>query len=264
MHHPLNHILSIFTKHEQVMDKFANILFAGLCNAFCPDCIGKQVKSELSPNNLDIFPLKNLDAFVDILKKELITELSFTGTTTDPLLYKHQEKLLIYLREKIPGAKISLHTNGRLIQKMQDIYNMYDRAAISLPSFDDDIYQKIMGTKHIPDLHTILALSKIPIKISVLINEHNSHDIQKFLDKAAKVGVQRIVFRKLFGETRPFEEILDMDITGLTLEKKFMNNPVYSYKQMEVTFWDFDATENMVYNLFANGNIYKGYLLTKA
>ena len=114
------------------------------------------------------------------------------------------------------------------------------------------------------DLEAILALSRIPVKISVLINEHNSHDVQNFLHQASKIGVKRIVFRKLFGEKRPFKDIVDIDIPGLHLGKRFMNNPVYSYNDMEVTFWDFDTTENEVYNLFANGNIYKGYLLTKA
>ncbi len=246
------------------MDKFANILFAWTCNAFCPNCIGKEIRAELSPNNLNTFPLKNIDPFIDIVKKELITELSFTGTITDPLLYRHQEKLLNYLRTHIPNIKISLHTNGRLIGKMRDIYNMYDRAAISIPSFDESIYQKIMGTRHIPEIETIINRSKIPIKISVLINEHNSKDVEKFIQQAAKIKIKRIVFRKLFGEKRHFKDIVDMDIPGLKLERTFMNNPVYSYDDTEITFWDFDSTENMVYNLFANWEIYNGYILTEA
>jgi hypothetical protein len=40
-----------------------------------------------------------------------------------------------------------VHTNGRLIKKIPEVFNLYDRAAISIPSFKEDIYQAIMGTR---------------------------------------------------------------------------------------------------------------------
>ena len=44
---------------------FANLLFAGPCNARCPFCIGRQIDPRLSVNNLREFPPRNLDRFVD-------------------------------------------------------------------------------------------------------------------------------------------------------------------------------------------------------
>ena len=53
---------------------FANILFAGPCNQHCPYCIGQQVDPALNQNNLDEFPLRNLAAFVALLRQHRVAE----------------------------------------------------------------------------------------------------------------------------------------------------------------------------------------------
>jgi len=65
---------------------FANILFAGPCNLRCPYCIGKQVDQALNRNNLDEFPLRNVDTFTALLRRHRIRQVILTGTTTDPAL----------------------------------------------------------------------------------------------------------------------------------------------------------------------------------
>ena len=67
---------------------FANILFAGPCNARCPFCIGRQIDPRLSVNNLREFPPRNLDRFVELILDHAIKQVVFTGTTTDPQLYR--------------------------------------------------------------------------------------------------------------------------------------------------------------------------------
>lgn len=245
------------------MQKFANILFAGTCNAFCPDCIGKQVDPRLNQDNLTLWPLKNLDTFLAQLQEKEITEISLTWTITDPLLYKYQEELLTCLRDNIPGGKISLHTNARLLPKKIDTFNLYDRAAISIPSFHEDIYSILMGTWWIPDIEKILRLSKVPVKISTLITDYNRHDILDFIETCYQKWVKRLVLRKLFGEQRSLYELIDITPIQMSLVKHFMNNPVFDYKGMEVTLREFESTENECLNLFADGTISEKYLLTE-
>jgi molybdenum cofactor biosynthesis enzyme MoaA len=93
---------------------FANILFAGPCNLRCPYCIGRQIDPGLNRDNLNDFPLRNLDRFVHLLQSNYVTDIILTGTTTDPQLYRHQTRLLAWLRAQIPGAHVALHTNGQL------------------------------------------------------------------------------------------------------------------------------------------------------
>src|SRR5262245_60745633 len=78
---------------------FANILFAGPCNLRCPYCIGRQVDPTLNRNNLKEFPLRNLENFVDLIRRHHVSEIVLTGTTTDPQLYQYEARLLNWLRE---------------------------------------------------------------------------------------------------------------------------------------------------------------------
>jgi DNA repair photolyase len=94
------------------------------------------------PDNLRIFPLRGQDHFIEQLRVYDITQISLTGTNTDPQLYAYEPELLDVLRERIPGVKISLHTNGVLALRKIDVFNQYDRAAISFPSFQPKTYRR--------------------------------------------------------------------------------------------------------------------------
>ena len=66
-----------------------------------------------------------------------IRQVVFTGTTTDPQLYRHEARLLEFLRSQLPpGTQFALHTNGRLALKKMDTFNLYDRVCISFPTFN--------------------------------------------------------------------------------------------------------------------------------
>ena len=120
---------------------FANILFAGPCNLRCPYCIGKQVDPALNQNNLDEFPLRNVDTFTALLRRHRVRQVILTGTTTDPQLYRHEARLIRWLRKHLPEAQLSLHTNGQLALEKMDVVNLYDRISLSLPTFDPDIVE---------------------------------------------------------------------------------------------------------------------------
>ncbi|MCK6629281.1 MAG: radical SAM protein [Anaerolineae bacterium] len=261
---------------------FANILFAGPCNLRCPYCIGQQVNPALNRNNLNEFPLRNLDRFVELIKQHRVTEIVFTGTTTDPQLYRHEARLLQWLREHLPSyptsymdkydslpgpspkrgreqMRYSLHTNGQLALRKMDVFNQYDRVCISFPSFKPDTYQKLMGSSRMPDLAEIMRQAVVPVKISCVLTEHNNRELIEFLDRCGAIGIKRVVLRQLYGDnslwTLP-EQLIPCSV--------YRGNPVYSYHGMEVTFWRFDQTTSTSLNLFSNGAISPHYLLTQA
>lgn len=242
---------------------FANILFAWKCNAFCPDCIGKQVDVALNKNNLTLWPLHNLDEFVAILQEHKVKEVSFTGTITDPMLYQHQERLIDYLRRQVDWIRLSLHTNGRLATKNIDIFNLYDRASVSMPSFDEEIYRFIMGTGWVPKLEHILSKSKIPIKVSTLIHPLNRSTMSNFVRQCEEKWVKRLVLRRLYGEKKSIDNLINLHDLDLCEKGSFMNNRVVKYHDMEITFWEFENTQNKCFNLFADGTISDEYLIAK-
>lgn len=241
------------------MYDFANILFAGPCNRFCPFCIGKLVPGEASVDNLDTYPPRGIEDFIEVVNRERIREIVFTGTTTDPQLYRHEVPLLALLRERLhPGARFSVHTNGVLAWKKIATFNRYDRACISFPSFVPEVYEKMMGSRRVPDLAGILRAATIPVKVSCVVNEHNAFQMDSFLAECRRIGVRRLVVRKLFGETREWKILGDLPVVG-----QFRGNPVLDGGGMEVTFWDFEASACSSINLFSNGTLGTSYLLTR-
>jgi MoaA/NifB/PqqE/SkfB family radical SAM enzyme len=237
---------------------FANILLSGWCNLRCPHCIGHASALRAMPNNLNTFPLKGLERFVDELNRHGVIQISLTGTNTDPQLYGYEPELIDYLRKRIPGVKISLHTNGKLAMQKMGIFNLYDRATISLPSFELETCRKITGSPHVLDLPGIVQASRIPLKISTLITEHNINEIPSIMIRCREFGISRMVLRKLYGETRRWNLFSDLKPV-----RYFGGNPVYNVDDMEVTLWDFSASRVRCLNLFSDGTISQKYQLTK-
>ena len=241
------------------MFDFANILFAGPCNRACPWCIGKRLPVEVNRSNLDLWPLRNLPGFIARVNEEKVPEVVLTGTVTDPHLYRYERELIEELRRRLhPGARISIHTNGVLSLKKLSVFNLYDRAAISFPSFERGIYEKLMGSRHVPDLARILERAAIPVKVSAVVNEHNESGVEEFLERCRAIGVLRLVLRRLFGDKRPWPAI-----DGLEPKSRYRGNPVMDFRGMEVTLWSFEASTCRSLNLFADGTLGTSYLLTE-
>ena len=239
---------------------FANILFAGPCNARCPFCIGRQIDPRLSVNNLNEFPPRNLDRFIELIGVHAIKQVVFTGTTTDPQLYRHEGRLLDHLRARLPtDTQYALHTNGRLALKKMATFNQYDRVCVSFPTFNALTYEKMMGVRGVPDLAQIVDRAQNPVKISCVVNEHNRAEIPAFLARCHAIGIQRVVLRRLYGDMRPWDAP-----AALSLRGDYRGNPVYDYQGMEVTLWHFGDCECQSINLFSDGTLSTAYLLAAA
>lgn len=247
------------------MFDFANLLFSGPCSARCYFCIGRQLDPRLNRPNLDLFPPRNLDRFIDLLWEHGVRQLALTGTTTDPQLYRHEAPLLDLLRRRLPpGTHISLHTNGRQALRKLAIFNQYDRVSLSFPSFDPRVYQQMMGVPSPPDLEAILSAARVPVKLSCVLDHHNLPELGAYLQRCHVLGIHRLALRKLYGDLRPWSDLLDPTSFGLQARSSYHGNPVYAYGEMEVTLWDFECSESRALNLFADGTISPEYLLVQA
>jgi molybdenum cofactor biosynthesis enzyme MoaA len=241
------------------MYDFANILFAGPCNRACPWCIGTRLPAPVNADNLRVYPPPGLERFIETINRERIAQIVLTGTVSDPQLYRHEARLLSLLRERLhPAARFSVHTNGVLALRKIAVFNQYDRACISFPSFNAATYERLMGSRRVPDLAGIMRAARIPVKVSCVINEHNVEEVDGFVAECHRIGVRRLVFRKLYGETRTWNIL-----QGLTARKMFKGNPVMDFRGMEITSWDFDRSECRSINLFPDGTLGTSYLLTR-
>lgn len=247
------------------MYDFANILFSGPCNARCPFCIGRQLDPGLNEPNLDCYPPRNLEALIEKVWQHAIRQVVFTGSNTDPQLYRHEERLLACLRQQLPpGTQYALHTNGRLAVKKMAIFNQYDRVTISLPTFSPATYRVMMGRPDPPDLKALLAGATVPVKISCVVTARNRAETPAFLERCAALGIRRIVLRKLYGDPRPWPIVLPWDELDLAQTGAYRGNPIYTVRGMEVTLWDFQGTRSTSINLFSSGLLSDQYLLNRA
>jgi hypothetical protein len=160
-------------------------------------------------------------------------------------------------------VKLSLHTNGRLALEKMDIFNLYDRVTISLPSFDPHIYRKMIGVPGPPDLAQVLRQARLPVKISCLVTDDNAASVGAFLDTCRSLGIRRAVLRKLYGEGRIWKQLLPGCGLALVRRGAFRGSPVYDFEGMEVTLWDFARAQASSINLFSSGEISTRYLLVR-
>jgi len=241
------------------MYDFANILFSGPCNQRCPYCVGHEVRTELRRNNLTAFPIPGIDRFIDLVNTYTIPNVILTGTDSDPLLYKYDRELVHLLRQRLhSNAQLSVHTNGVLALTKIQVLNMCDRVSISFPSFNQKTFYKMTGTRNMPDLAEIVRQSRVPVKVSCVVDRHNAGEILEFMDRLISIGVRRLAFRKLF---RAQHDLISLD--HLPIITVYRQNPVYSYKGLEVAYWDFDRASSTSINLFGDGTISDSYLLAR-
>lgn len=237
---------------------FANILFTGPCNLNCPHCIGRRPELRGLPENLHRFPPENLEELMEELHRRGIREISVTGTNTDPQLYPYERELLDRLRRGVPGARISLHTNGVLALEKMETFNLYDRAAVSLPSFRPETCRKMTGGSWTLPLEAILEKARVPVKISVLVTEDNAEEVPEILDRCEKGGVRRAALRTLYGKVRLWKVPGDLELVG-----DFAGSPVYRRGGLQATVWDFSRSRLKCLNLFSDGSLSDDYLLVK-
>jgi len=236
---------------------FANLLLSGPCNLRCPDCLGRR----LGPpprSTLDTFPLPGLDAFCRRLRAEDVREVSLTGRDTDPLLYRHLPALVQRLREQVPGVRLSLHTNGQLAWTRLAAVHLHDRVTVSVPSLDPATYAQMTGGGRLLDLAGLLAVCRIPLKVSVLVTRRNLSAVGATLDGLQALGVRRAVLRRALDEPLPASLL-----PGATPVGWFGRNPVYRLGTLEVTEWRFATTDLRCLNLHPDGRIDAEYLLTR-
>jgi MoaA/NifB/PqqE/SkfB family radical SAM enzyme len=244
---------------------FANLLFAGSCNARCPFCIGRQIDPRLNRDNLDEFPPRGLERFIELIRGHDIRQVVFSGTTTDPQRYRHEARLLAHLRERLPAeTRFSLHTNGRLALRKMAVFDQYDRVCLSLPSFEPHTYRQMMGVGGAPDLAEILRRVRMPVKLSCVVTDDNAPEIAGYLGRCQALGIRRVALRKRYGEPRPWEALIPLERLNLNPRGRYRGNPVYDLDGLEITFWDFDQAESTAINLFSTGVISEKYLLAQA
>lgn len=237
---------------------FGNIHLSGPCNRSCYFCIGQHMMALDPLNNLDTWPFRGWEQFLNKCRDKNVRDINLTGSNTDPLLYKHHYELTSRLRQEIEKVRIGIRSNGGLALKQPEVWKLYDKASISITSLNPQIYKKTMGSGRPPDVQKIMALKpEMPLKINiVLCPETMSGDVYRTMDNLSKLGIRTINLREPYGQPHLGSPLKDHSGERLGM-------PIYNYKGMDVTYWDVHYVEVESVNLYANGVVSETYPVTK-
>ena len=208
-------------------------------------------------NTLDVHPLPGLDEFVDQCVERQIAEVNLTGTNTDPSLYRHSHALREYLEKKIPNLCFGIRTNA--VASQLD-WTAFDKASVTICSFDPDIYEKMMGQGEPPNIKRLICDAPIDLKINVVLGPENvkSGDIFLTLDACAEAGVSRVNLREPYGQPH-----IGNPLENFPVRRQIFGMPAYLWKSMEITYWDVHYCEIESVNLYASGRVSTAYPITK-
>lgn len=247
---------------------FGNIHFSGKCNRSCYFCIGQHMPGLDAHDNLNIpaTELSGLQEFLDKCLEHGVQEVNLTGTDTDPLLYEHKAQLISIIRNRMPGVKIGLRTNGALISRERFILAYFDKVSISITSFNTEIYNATMGNGYPPSIDNLIySHPHLNFKGNVVLCPQTvgltpqGADLLNTLGVFANAEFKRVNLREPYGQPH----IGDPFKATLTPVKHIYGMPVYSIFGMEVTYWDVHYVEVESVNLYANGNVSVTYPVTK-
>ena len=238
---------------------FGNIHLSGPCNRSCYFCIGQHMMALDQLNNLKKIP-DNIGKFLRECMERNVVEICMTGTNTDPLLYKKTFELLDYIRyimnNRVP---LAIRTNG--IAYDRNTFGSYDKASLTVCSFDKEINTKMMGGPPC-DLPRILENHPMmDIKVNVVLGPENvKKDIFDTLEICSFYGVRRVNLREPYGQPHIGDPLEKLQIP---VAKWTLGMPTYSWGFSEVTYWDVHYVEVESVNLYANGRVSITYPITK-
>lgn len=224
---------------------YGEILFLGRCNNKCYYCLGNEMPKAKKVSNLDTpyKELKNLDLFLDRLKKSQTDTVYLSSVITEPMLYNDINNLCDYLISK--GFKVGIRTNGIHKEFLNLIPKLESEISISINSLFSETNDRICKNRNVPDIKNILhCLSKNNKKcrLTFVVNSFNENEIipaVRFFQNYDCISY--IQLRKRYMYSKAKDEYYDDDVKAFEAIKDILNATFY-YSQKS------NFHESVVYN----------------
>lgn len=254
---------------------FANINLLGRCNANCYFCLGKDISGELAGKNqlMDHFAdCKNFKQFIGMCAENNIDKLYLTGQTADGLQYKWIDELVELLQ--YCGFKVGVRTNGYLaLRKMDTIKKMKGGIGYSIHTLRPEVNKVIMGRSTMPDWDKIIPQSGPNVRISIVLNRYNWHELDDLLWFASKYpNVRYIQIRRISTDTRIdqlgydvelYEKVYNDFASRHKMTGRFYLAEQYQVYGKEVNWWRTVETSCNSFNYFTDGTISSEYFIVE-
>ena len=220
------------------------------CNENCKFCYRKICKDNTLEDNKKIF---------DNLSKIKIGKITFAGG--EPLLYKDLFLLVAYIKSKNSNIKLSLTTNGKIINKqlLEKILKTFDWITFPIDSASSIINDKVgRGEYHLSKVIELLnsCNNKIKIKINTVANKFNLNYLDNIYNIISKYNISRWkIFR--FYSIRKGKENKNMfylnNIESNQI-KKYVDDK-NRISSINIQYNDINEFETSYFNIYPDGSI---------
>lgn len=212
---------------------YVRISLTDRCNFRCRYCMPEKGVDWLSHS--DILTYEELLRLTELLWKMGIQKVRFTGG--EPLVRKGVIDFLASVRKNTPDLRVTLTTNGALLEELSEKIARLDLAGInvSLDTIDPEKFRFITRCGDVEQvLRGIATLRKcapnLSIKInSVLIRGFNDLEIPRLLETAQEMGavLRLIEFMPLDGDVWSKDRFISSDeiLDGLHKSADWIETP---------------------------------------
>lgn len=221
------------------------------CNENCQFCYRKICQDNTLEQNKRIF---------DNLSQIKIDKLTFSGG--EPLLYEHLFELVDYIRSMNTNIKLSITTNGQIIddELLDKIIERFDWITFSLDSINGDINEVIgRGKNHFSKIIWLLQKcnNKIKIKINTVANKYNYNDLESIYRIISKYNISRwkiLVFWAL-RRGNDNKDMFSLDDSEIKSVSEFVDDKKMENKKIEIHFNDFSEFTTSYFLIFPDGSV---------
>ncbi len=269
-------VVNLAKQREREAPSFANINLLGTCNARCFFCRGRDIEKEVAGIDSQGVPydqLPRLTEFLESCERMSVRKLYITGQNTDSLLYRDLAPLITSLRGI--GFQVGLRTNGYVALDKMDAINLCDLSVgYSIHTLSPVTSKMILGRKDIPDWDRILERTTAPVRVSIVLNRCNRHELFPLLRWIAQkptvryVQVRRVSTDRRVDELMPdmvaYEEAYSVVRDAFPCTGRMHGDAeVYSIYGKDVVFWRTVKTTIGSLNYFSDGTISDVYFVVE-
>lgn len=233
---------------------YGEIYFGGKCNLKCFFCIGNEMESEVYEKTPDDFnDWKRFKEWISFLKEYNVPKIYLSSTSSEPLLYKNIDKLILFLEEE--GFRVGIRTNASVRNCEETLSLCNEVISLSLQSLNPETFKKI--TKRNLNFDIIETIKNIKLKdnarlrVTIVVNRYNENEILDILDTLKDIKkIQYVQLRKVYKYDSVSEEIdftEDFEayqrVRNLIKSKfkktgNFKESEIFDVNGLSVSLWD--------------------------
>lgn len=221
------------------------------CNENCKFCYRKMCSDNTLEDNKKIF---------DNISKIKIDKITFSGG--EPLLYENLFDLADYIKSKRPEIKLSLTTNGQIIDEnlFNKIINTFDWISFSFDSSNDNVNEDIgRGKNHIAKIISLLDKfdGKMKLKINTVANKYNINDLENIYNIISKYHISRWKIFRFYSLRKGKEnkKLFYLNDSESQLVEDYVTNKQKQDSKVKIHYNDLNEFTTSYFNIYPDGSI---------